>query len=126
VYFDIVSTETKDKVSKVHLQFQTTYQHANGQKRLRVTTVQRVMSAAEDLRQIAYGFDQETAAVLMARQAVFSTASQEPMDVIRWLDRLLIKLVARFAEYKKDDPSSFKLSKEFTLFPQFLFYLRRS
>lgn len=48
------------------------------------------------------------------------------MDVIRWLDRLLIKLVARFAEYKKDDPSSFKLSKEFSLFPQFLFYLRRS
>ena len=84
------------------------------------------MSAAEDLRQIAYGFDQETAAVLMARQAVFSTATQEPMDVIRWLDRLLIKLVARFAEYKKDDPSSFKLSKEFSLFPQFLFYLRRS
>lgn len=84
------------------------------------------MSAAEDLRQIAYGFDQETAAVLMARQAVFSTTTQEPMDVIRWLDRLLIKLVARFAEYKKDDPSSFKLSKEFSLFPQFLFYLRRS
>lgn len=75
------------------------------------------MSAAEDLRQIAYGFDQETAAVLMARQAVFNTISQEPMDVIRWLDRLLIKLVARFAEYKKDDPSSFKLSKEFSLFP---------
>jgi len=62
----------------------------------------------------------------MARQAVFSTITQEPMDVIRWLDRLLIKLVARFAEYKKDDPSTFKLSKEFSLFPQFLFYLRRS
>jgi protein transport protein SEC23 len=48
------------------------------------------------------------------------------MDVIRWLDRMLIKLVARFAEYKKDDPKSFKLSKEFSLFPQFMFYLRRS
>ena len=48
------------------------------------------------------------------------------MDVIRQLDRMLIKLVTRFADYKKDDPSSFKLSKEFSLFPQFLFYLRRS
>lgn len=47
------------------------------------------------------------------------------MDVIRWLDRMLIKLVSRFAEYKKDDPNSFKLSREFGLFPQFLFYLRR-
>jgi protein transport protein SEC23 len=51
---------------------------------------------------------------------------EESIDVIRWLDRLLIKLVARFAEYKKDDPSSFKLSREFSLFPQFMFYLRRS
>jgi protein transport protein SEC23 len=83
------------------------------------------MSAAEDLRQMAYGFDQETAAVLIARQSVHSTLSQEPMDVIRWLDRMLIKLVARFAEYKKDEPNTFKLSREFGLFPQFLFYLRR-
>jgi len=88
--------------------------------------VQRIMSAAEDLREMAYGFDQETAAVLMARYAVYQTNETESMDVIRWLDRQLIKLVARFAEYKKDDPSSFKLSREFSLFPQFMFYLRRS
>ena len=84
------------------------------------------MSSAEDLREMAYGFDQETAAILMARYAIHNTLSQEPMDVIRWLDRLLIKLVARFAEFKKDDPSTFKLSREFSLFPQFMFYLRRS
>lgn len=46
--------------------------------------------------------------------------------MIRWLDRCLIKLVARFADYKKDDPASFKLSREFSLFPQFMYYLRRS
>lgn len=48
------------------------------------------------------------------------------MDVIRWLDRMLIKLVARFADYKKDDTSKFNLSREFSLYPQFMFYLRRS
>ena len=53
----------------------------------------------------------------MARYSVHKTLSEEPIDVIRWLDRMLIKLVARFAEYKKDDPSSFKLSREFSLFP---------
>lgn len=79
--------------------------------------MQRVMSAAEDLREMAYGFDQETAAILMARYSIYNTLSQEPMDVIRWLDRILIKLVARFAEFKKDDPTSFKLSREFSLFP---------
>ena len=53
----------------------------------------------------------------MARYAVHQTSEQEPMDVIRWLDRQLIKLVGRFADYKKDDASSFKLSREFSLFP---------
>lgn len=53
----------------------------------------------------------------MARYAVHKTLAEESIDVIRWLDRMLIKLVGKFAEYKKDDPSSFKLSREFTLFP---------
>jgi len=98
----------------------------NGTRRLRVTTVQRLFAPQDDIRQLAYGFDQETAAVLISRQAVFNTLTQETMDVIRWVDRLLIKLVARFAEYKKDDVNSFKLSREFGLYPQFMFYLRRS
>jgi protein transport protein SEC23 len=84
------------------------------------------MSAADDIREMAYGFDQEAAAVLMTREAVHNCGTEEAMDVIRWLDRMLIKLVNRFADYKKDDPSSFKLSREFSLFPQFMFYLRRS
>lgn len=84
---------------------------------MRVTTVQKIMSAAEDLRDMAYGFDQETAAIVVARYSVHMTQEQETMDVIRWLDRMLIKLTARFAEYKKDDPTSFKMSREFSLFP---------
>ena len=63
----------------------------------------------------------------MAKLAVYKTMQgEEPMDVIKWLDRTLIKLVGRFAEYKAEDATSFKLSREFSLFPQFLFYLRRS
>jgi protein transport protein SEC23 len=53
----------------------------------------------------------------MARYSVHKTLTEESIDVIRWLDRMLIKLVARFAEYKKDDPGSFKLSREFSLYP---------
>mmetsp|Transcript_9177 Transcript_9177/g.6934 ORF Transcript_9177/g.6934 Transcript_9177/m.6934 type:complete len:226 (+) Transcript_9177:253-930(+) len=125
-YFDIANTAQVAQYHKVHLQFQTTYQHVNGTRRIRVTSIVRQMSAPDDLREMAYGFDQETAAVLMSRYAIFKTLSEEPMDVIRWLDRMLIKLVARFADYKKDDPNSFKLSREFSLYPQFMFYLRRS
>lgn len=75
------------------------------------------MTPGENYRELAYGFDQETAAILTSRQSITMLAGQEPMDVIRWLDRLLIKLVSRFAEFKKDDPSSFSLSKEFSLYP---------
>jgi len=125
-YFDICNTAALANHHKVHVQFQTHYQHVNGTKRVRVTTVRRLMSNPDDLREMAYGFDQETAAVLLSRYSIFKTFSEDAMDVIRWLDRMLIKLVARFAEFKKDDPNSFKLSREFSLFPQFMFYLRRS
>jgi protein transport protein SEC23 len=45
---------------------------------------------------------------------------------MRWLDRTLIKLVSKFADFRKDDPSSFQLQPSFALYPQFLFHLRRS
>ena len=44
----------------------------------------------------------------------------------RWVDRSLIRLAAKFAEYRKDDPNSFRLPPEFSIYPQFMFHLRRS
>jgi protein transport protein SEC23 len=46
-----------------------------------------------NLNQIAYSFDQECAAVLMARIATFRAETDNGHDVLRWLDRMLIKLV---------------------------------
>ena len=71
-------------------------------------------------------FDQEVAAVLTARMAVYRTEANEVGDVLRWVDRSLIRLCAKFAEYQPDDLSSFRLSNELSLYPQFEFYLRRS
>jgi hypothetical protein len=51
---------------------------------------------------------------------------QEEFDATRWLDRSLIRLCSRFGDYRKDDPSSFSLHSNFSLFPQFMFNLRRS
>jgi len=39
---------------------------------------------------------------------------------------MLIRLVAKFADYRKDDASSFRLSSAFSIYPQFMFHLRRS
>ena len=39
---------------------------------------------------------------------------------------MLIRLCQKFGEYNKDDPNSFRLPDNFTLYPQFMFHLRRS
>lgn len=76
--------------------------------------------------------------------------TEDPLDVMRWVDRMLIRLIARFADYRKvrlrvvgvmmilesssddgallvqDEPNSFRLAKEFTIYPQLIYHLRRS
>lgn len=34
--------------------------------------------------------------------------------------------MAKFADYRKDDAGSFRLSSHFSIYPQFMFHLRRS
>ncbi|WMV11020.1 hypothetical protein MTR67_004405 [Solanum verrucosum] len=72
------------------------------------------------------GFDQEAAAVVMARQVSFKMETEADFDPIRWLDKSLIHICSRFGDYQKDTPSSFTLSPRFSIFPQFMFHLRRS
>jgi protein transport protein SEC23 len=126
-YFDVANTDAKtfQQGKQSYVQFQTKYLHPSGRKRLRVTTVSCRFTDA-NMSDISGGFDQEAAAVLMARHAVYKTENEDPLDVLRWVDRMLIRLVAKFADYRKDEPSSFHLSPEFSIFPQFMYHLRRS
>ncbi|XP_043717002.1 protein transport protein SEC23-like isoform X2 [Telopea speciosissima] len=104
--FEIVKKETPEPIgpstsNQFYLQFLTYYQHTNGQMRLRATT--------------------------LARRWVDGPGSiQTEFDPIRWLDRSLIRLCARFGDYQKDSPSSFSLSPRLSIFPQLMFHLRRS
>ncbi|EPY78562.1 protein transport protein Sec23A-like isoform 2 [Camelus ferus] len=109
------------------IQFVTQYQHSSGQRRIRVTTIARNWADAQtQIQNIAASFDQEAAAILMARLAIYRAETEEGPDVLRWLDRQLIRLCQKFGEYHKDDPSSFRFSETFSLYPQFMFHLRRS
>lgn len=132
IYFEIAgqggpaATSMQQGPQKGLIQFLTYYQHSGGQFHLRVTTVGRNMSGPSGDPALAHSFDQEAAAVLMSRIAVFKAEVDDGPDVLRWVDRMLIRLCARFAEYRKDDASSFRLEKNFTLYPQFMFHLRRS
>ncbi|KAL9269709.1 transport protein SEC23 C-like protein [Drosera capensis] len=72
------------------------------------------------------GFDQEAAAATMARLVSFKMETEAEFDPIRWVDRSLIRLCSRFGDYQKDNPSTFSLSPRLSIFPQFMFHLRRS
>jgi protein transport protein SEC23 len=47
------------------------------------------------LHHIGAGFDQEAAAVLMARMVVYRAETDDGPDVLRWVDRMLIRLVSK-------------------------------
>jgi len=64
--------------------------------------------------------------VVLARLAVQRSETEEVSDILRWIDRSLIRLCSKFADYQQDQPSSFRLSPEFSIYPQFIFHLRRS
>ncbi|KAK9467407.1 hypothetical protein V1512DRAFT_134871 [Lipomyces arxii] len=127
-YFEVVSQGTPavpQSPQRGLIQYLTFYQHASGTFHLRVTTLARNLTTGGDPA-IAQSFDQEAAAVLMARIAAFKAEVDDGPDVLRWTDRMLIRLCQKFADYRKDDPTSFRLSQNFSLYPQFMFHLRRS
>ncbi|XP_004698210.1 protein transport protein Sec23B [Echinops telfairi] len=129
IYFEVANQHNAPipQGGRGAIQFVTQYQHSSTQKRIRVTTIARNWADAQSqLRHIEAAFDQEAAAVLMARLGVFRAESEEGPDVLRWLDRQLIRLCQKFGQYNKEDPTSFRLSDAFSLYPQFMFHLRRS
>ncbi|CAL5195409.1 unnamed protein product [Lathyrus oleraceus] len=132
LFFDIVRKETPDATmqstsNQFYLQFLTYYQNNSGQMRFRVTTLSRRWVAGPgSIQDLISGFDQEAAAIVMARQVSFKMETEAEFDPIRWLDKALINLCSRFGDFQKDTPSSFSLSPRLSIFPQFMFHLRRS
>lgn len=141
VYFD-VAQQANDKQQaptnaygqgppqqQAYVQFITRYTDSGGRSRIRVTTVAKVLTDMKNevgLNYIRSGFDQEAAAVLITRLAVFKTATDYVFDIVRWLDRTLIRLCSRFAYFTKGEQQSFRLPTELSFYPQFMFHLRRS
>lgn len=125
IYFEVANQQNIAPNTQGLIQFMTTYQHASGQHRTRITTIARHWADATS-PSIQASFDQEAAAVLMARIATFKAEYDDGPDVLRWLDRMLIRLCQKFADYRKDDPSSFKLQDNMSIYPQFMYHLRRS
>ncbi|KAJ6230367.1 protein transport protein sec23 [Anaeramoeba flamelloides] len=109
------------------IQYRTLYQHNGEGWRVRVTTTaHRIVSAQTRFQLIKCGFDQEAAAVIIARESMNKTESAKPKNVVRWLDKNLISFSTKFGTYVQNQPRTFQLEKNFSLFPQFMFNLRKS
>ncbi|MBA0672456.1 hypothetical protein Goklo_000100 [Gossypium klotzschianum] len=131
VIFDLSSTDQSNVPETVnpqfYLQFLISYQDPEGKTLIRVTTVTRQwVDISVSTEELMHGFDQETAAVVMARITSLKMETEEGFDATRWLDRNLIRFCSKFGNYRENDPSSFSLNPCFSLFPQFIFNLRRS
>lgn len=127
VYYDVVNLQANTGASNYrYFQYVTAYQHSSGQYRLRVTTQALPWVQTGQWLEIAQGFDQEAMAVLIARLAVFKAETEYLFDVLRWLDRSLIKWVGKFSEFRQNDPDSLTLSPHMSMLPQFMYHLRRS
>uniref|UniRef100_A0A0E0IDA7 Protein transport protein SEC23 n=1 Tax=Oryza nivara TaxID=4536 RepID=A0A0E0IDA7_ORYNI len=130
--FDIARKDGPDAISQstsnqFYFQFLTYYQHHEGQMRLRATTLsRRWVAGSGGVQDLIDGFDQEAAAAVMARLVSFKMEAEADFDPIRWLDRALISMCSKFGDYQKETPSSFSLSPRLSIFPQFMFNLRRS
>ena len=78
IYFEITNSNANPlpPTKRRYIQFVTMYQHANGRTRLRSTTLCGPWhSDPNDATPIGRSFDQEAAAVLMARIATFRTGT---------------------------------------------------
>ncbi|KAG2584507.1 hypothetical protein PVAP13_6KG309200 [Panicum virgatum] len=130
--FDIAKKDGPESIgqsvsNQLYFQFLTYYQHHEGQMRLRATTLSRKWVAGSGgVQELIAGFDQEASAAVMARLVSFKMEAEADFDPIRWLDRALISLCSKFGDYHKETPSSFSLSPRLSIFPQFMFNLRRS
>ncbi|KAJ1664806.1 GTPase-activating protein S23 [Coemansia sp. RSA 1646] len=127
IYFEVANQQSQalQPGSRGLIQYVTTYQHSSGQYRMHVTTIARNWAEGSS-PEVPASFDQEAAAVLMARIAVFKVEADELAGVLHWVDRMLIRLCQKFGDYRRDDQASFRLPNNFSMYPHFMYYLRRS
>ena len=101
--FEITAESKSDKKGAANpnevfnMQFGMKYLHYDGTWRRRVTTLSRRWVSGSSQQEILLGFDQEAAAVMMARVCTWKMETEEDFDATRFIDRALIRLCQRCA-----------------------------
>ncbi|GME81126.1 unnamed protein product [Ambrosiozyma monospora] len=122
LYFELAGAASNSPFAT--FQFILQYQHLDGTRRLHVTTVQKNVSQGKP--SLISNFDQEAAAVLVAREAVDKTMRDDSVDLLRWVDKILVDVCANFSRFIPNQASSLSMPPTLNFFPQFMYHLRRS
>ncbi|CAF2049920.1 unnamed protein product [Brassica napus] len=129
--FEIAKRETADvvlqsQINQFYFQFLTYTQMVKRGSGLQLFQEDGSWELKTYRQELTNGFDQEAAAVVMARLISFKMETQPEFNPQRWADKALVNLCSRFGEYQKGNASSFNLPSQLSNFPQFVFHLRRS
>jgi protein transport protein SEC23 len=123
-FFGHRTAEISSKNKAAYFQYQITYIDKTGSRVMRVATFQREI--VTDKKMSIAGFDQEAAIACISRLSAFKSERVETIDLVYWLNSVLIKFVRRFSTSEKDKPESLVIPDEISLIPQFMFYFRKS
>ena len=76
------------------IQILTSYIASDRSTRLRVTTIRRKYSPdlMNNKYEVAQGFDQQAAVVLLTKMAIWKSDTEDRIDVLRWVDKSLINI----------------------------------
>jgi protein transport protein SEC23 len=124
IFFGHKNPEVSGKNKAIFFQMQISYTNKNGERIVRVSTFQREL--VSDNKILMDGFDQEAAIACIARLATFKSEKIDVVDLVYWLNSVLIKFVRRFSTFDKDKVENFQIANEISLIPQFMFYFRKS
>ncbi|KAL0234141.1 hypothetical protein PCE1_001179 [Barthelona sp. PCE] len=124
-FFDVNEVEgpTPDRAV---IQFVMTYTHPLGHFVRRVVTLAVGINATAQTQNFINAFDQEAAAVIVARVCVEKQKTDDQESLVRLIDKTLINMGIKFGQYQMNAPSSFHFPLNMGALSQFLFYLRKS
>lgn len=107
-----------------YVQIITHYQRSDRRVVKRVTTFARLFS--ESKNDVVCGFDQEAAMVFLARIFTLKREPEEEIDLIRRIDRILVKFLRTYSSYQQEYANSVDIPFSMSYFPNFVFFFRRS
>lgn len=133
-FFEVAETDNPIPDSSLaYIQFRTIYRTSSGSEITRVTTVEVVFRdplskgrQSNGHNAITSMFDQDAAAVIMTKLAVYMKDTEIGRDVMRWIDQSLIRLMKRVAKYDRGRIETFRLDPHISHFHRYMFWLRRS